>query len=223
MDQNDEVEQSRKGNGLGWLFVILILLFLVSMVLGWLDNTTQLIPDTGNLILASFWIAGIGGLISCGLAFYLSRKMSLWMRVRSIIPALLIGAASAFLISGHAAAIISGWISFPPSKTKTYSTLMLISRAYQTHGKGGGAHIQTMPIWTDLNITLIDYRFMQEHRRPGDVGRDPDEIPSAGYFCALVTIQQAGDAIRIIHAGNGNLSEGSVRVCPLRIEDTNPR
>jgi hypothetical protein len=223
MDHADENEHSKTGISIGRLLIILILLIPVGIILGWLDNTTQLVPDTGNFILASFLIAGVGGLISCGLAIYWSRHMSFWMRIRTIFPALLIGACSTFLISSHSTAIISGWINFPPSKTKSYSTLMLISRAYQTHGKGGGAHIQTMPFWTDLNITKNDYRFMQEHRRPGDAGRDPDEISSKGYFCTRVTIQRAGVAMRIMHAGNSNLPEGSVLVCPLTSESTSPK
>ena len=91
---------------------------------------------------------------------------------------------------------------------------MQISRAYQTHGKGTYWHIQTQPFWTDLNIEKSDYLFMQDHRSPGDPGRDPDEISSRGYFCARLTIEQANHAVRIMHAGQGMLPLGSILVCP---------
>jgi hypothetical protein len=211
----EEKEQPTTPNGLGRLLLILILLIPAGMVLGWLDNTTQISPDTGNLILASFVMAAVGGLISGGMAIYLSKDISFGTRIRWVIPLLMIGAIGPFLVTSHATAIVSGWINFPPSMTKSSTELISITRAYQTHGKGGGAHIQTAPVWTDLNITKSDYQFMQEHRRPGDAGTNPDEISSRGYFCAQVVIQRAGNAVRIMHAGDSNLPKGSVIVCPL--------
>ena len=84
------------------------------------------------------------------------------------------------------------------------------------HGKGAGAHIQTQPFWTDLNIEKSDYEFMQNHRIPEDAKRDPDEIKSEGYFCVSVTIEEAGKAVRIMHAGNNQLPAGSILICPYR-------
>jgi len=39
-------------------------------------------------------------------------------------------------------------------------------------------------------------------------------VPRKGYFCARVMIEQAGDSLRIMHAGSGTLPEGSVILCP---------
>jgi hypothetical protein len=109
---------------------------------------------------------------------------------------------------------IDGALDFPPEHTRSFPALLKISRAYQTHGKGRSWNIQTTPIWTNLDITETDYDFIASHRRPGDAGRDPDEISSRGYFCAKVTLQRAGEAMRIMHAGTRKLPTGTVVVCP---------
>jgi hypothetical protein len=115
-----------------------------------------------------------------------------------------------------AAEILEGRIDFPPSNTRTYENeLLLISRAYATHGKGRSWNIQTMPIWSNINITESDYNFMRAHRAPYDHGTNPDEITSNGYFCAKVTIQKAGEAIRVMHAGRWKLPAGTVIRCPV--------
>jgi len=51
---------------------------------------------------------------------------------------------------------------------------------------------------------------MQNNRRPGDDGRNPNEISSLDYFCAKVTIEQSDKALRILHAGSGKLPQGTV-------------
>jgi hypothetical protein len=55
---------------------------------------------------------------------------------------------------------------------------------------------------------------MLAHRLPDDDASEPDRIASNGHFCAWVMIEQAGDALRIMHAGSGTLPEGSVIRCP---------
>lgn len=126
----------------------------------------------------------------------------------------LMGLMSVFLFLGETANVIEGIIDFPPDKTQSSRELLSISRAYQTHGKGRSWNIQTTPIWSNLDITQDDYKFMLAHRRPGDGGRDADEISSEGYFCARVTIQVSGDAIRVMNAGTHKLPKGTVVICP---------
>lgn len=55
---------------------------------------------------------------------------------------------------------------------------------------------------------------MLAHRSPEDHGRNPDEISSHGFFCARVTLQQSGDALRVLNAGSQKLPAGTVVVCP---------
>ena len=66
-----------------------------------------------------------------------------------------------------------------------------------------------MPIWSNIDITQSDYNFMLGHRSPDDNGRDEDEIRSNGYFCAKATLQQPGEALRVLHAGTYKLPQGS--------------
>jgi hypothetical protein len=72
-----------------------------------------------------------------------------------------------------------------------------------------------MPLWSNLSISELDYDYMRGHRAPWDKGTNPDEISSRGYFCAKVTLQRSGNAVRVLHAGNGVLPAGTVRECPV--------
>ena len=118
-------------------------------------------------------------------------------------------------MTGHLASIVEGWVDFPKGKSHTHQALFLISRAYQTHGKGSSQYIQTMPIWSNLEIAREDFTFMRSHRSPDDDGNNPDEISSRGYFCAKVTIEQSDNALRILHSGSQKLPQGTVILCPV--------
>jgi len=198
----------------GWLVGGLLLLLFSSIILGWFDNTTELTPNHDNALQSCFVTAGVGGLISGVAAFFLLNGAGVIRRVWTAFLVVLIGALSIFMFSNRLAESVEGAIDFPSGKTHSFPALLVISRAYHTRGKGASANIQTMPTWSNLDVTERDYRFMQSHRRPGDAGRDPDEISSKGYFCARVTLEQAGDAVRVMHAGSKALPEGSVFICP---------
>lgn len=43
--------------------------------------------------------------------------------------------------------------------------------------------------------------------------KEPSNVPSRSYFCAKVTMQQSGEALRVLHAGKQALASGSVHVC----------
>src|SRR5215472_3895489 len=199
MDQVPAAEQSKVQKALvGWLIVLGSIL-LLSVALGCFDNATELIPGHDNVLQACFAIAGVSGLASCIVGIRKSKGLIVWRRAGIAFGFLLLGFLSAFLASSRIANIAEGVIDFPPGKTRSYDTLLSISRAYQTHGKGRSWNIQTTPIWSNLEITEDDYTFMATHRRVGDNTRDPDEISSHGYFCVRVTMQQAGDALRVLH------------------------
>jgi len=212
--RSSESGQSKIEKGLrGWFigFGVLLLLFVV---LGWFDNTTELSPSHDNVLQACFVIAGIAGLVCGGVAIRNSKRMAVWRRSALALSMTLLGFLSVFLVTSRSASMIAGWIDFPPSKTRTYQTVFKISRAYQTHGKGRSWNVQTTPIWSNLEITEDDYKFMLNHQLPGDAPRDPDEILSNGYFCARVAIQQSGGALRVMNAGSHKLPKGTVIICP---------
>lgn len=214
-----EREKSATGKGvLGW-FIGSGILMLLYVTLGWFDNTTELVPAHPNVDTATFYIAGIAGIIFAGAAIYFSKTWALWRRVGSALAFLLLGTLLGFMVSYRTANIVEGLIDFPPAKTRSFPAILLISRAYQTHGKGESWNIQTTPIWSNLDITKDDYNFMLAHRRPGDQSQNPDEISSKGFFCAQVTVEQSGNALRVMNAGSHKLPKGTVIECPAKPHD----
>lgn len=194
-------------------------IFVLSFPLGWIDDATELTPDHSNFVGLSFAFGGLAAVVAI---FVLWRATLSWPIANRIGFALVCAFLSFLSLSTAlipAAEIVEGWVDFPPSKTVTYKNALLkISRAYQTHGKGRSWNIQTMPIWSNIDITQDDYDEMLSHRSRDDSGTDPDEIASRGYFCAQITVQRAGNAVRIMHAGKGRLPRGSVVVCPSDFE-----
>ena len=214
MNQIPEAEQHGADKLLFAWFIGLLALVLLGAALGWLDNTTELTPDHEGVLRGCLVLAGLGGLISAFVPALCGKKGAVGSRVVRALALALAGFIGVFLVSIRVADIVEGSIDFPPGRTTSHRALLLISRAYQTHGKGRSWNIQTMPLWSDLEITEDDYDFMLAHRRPGDDPRNPDEISSHGYFCALVTIEQSGDAMRVMHAGSHRLPRGTVILCP---------
>ena len=202
-----------------WWLVGCGIIFALRFPLGLINDATQLTPDHSSFIGLSFAFGGLAAVIAI---FVLWRATPSWPvanRIGFALACAFLGFLSLSLLLMPAVNIVEGWIDFPPSKTVIYKdTLVKISRAYQTRGKGRSWNIQTMPIWSNINITQDDYDEMLSHRSLNDHGKNPDEIMSKGYFCAQVTVQRAGDAIRIMHAGNGKLPRGSIVVCPPNFE-----
>lgn len=194
-----------------WIMIGAVMLVLV---LHWLDDTTELTPSHDGVLNACFWTSGLIALLCIGLFI---RKASGINIARRVVLALVLGFMAlivAFTVSDFAAAAVEGWIDFPRGRTTTVEGLLSIQRAYRTHGRYPSWNIQTTPFWSDLYIAEQDYDFMLAHRRPGDVGRNPDEISSRSYFCARVTLERSGDALRVMHAGTHQLPTGTVVVCP---------
>lgn len=202
--------------GIWVLFFGSLALIPLSIALGWFDTTTELIPTHEKVDLACFAIATLCGLLVCTAGIHLTRNLSGAQRIVLPIVIMLEAGIGIFLVTSHIAAIAEGRLDFPSGKTHTREVLLQISRAYQTHGKGRSQYIQTMPIWSNLEITPEDFAFMKSNRRSDDEGHDPDEISSRGYFCAKATIQQSDKALRILHAGSQKLPEGTVILCPTQ-------
>jgi hypothetical protein len=198
------------------LFFGTLSLIPLSVVLGWFDTTTYLIPAHDKVDEACLAIAALCGLVACGTGIYLTRKLTIIQRIILPLVFMLEAAIGIFLVADHTASIVEGRLDFPAGKTHTLQTLLLISRAYQTHGKSSSQYIQTMPIWSNLEVSHEDFLFMQNNRRADDHGDNPDEISSRGYFCAKVTIEESGNALRILHAGSQKLPEGTVILCPIQ-------
>jgi len=195
--------------GMIWLFSLFGIVPLV-FALGWFDDFTLLTPHHDGATLLGFVIPIALGLVSVAVAITQARYTPAWRRAGMAfgfgLMTLIVSFMAVYLISD----LIIGRIDFPPGKTKTFKALMLISRAYHTRHW----NIQTMPVWSNMDITKEDYKFMLAHRRPGDNGNDPNEISSRGHFCASVTMEQSGQALRVLHAGRRTLPKGTVILCP---------
>jgi hypothetical protein len=161
-----------------------------------------------------FATAGVFGLVIGVTAGYLTRMLSIVQRIVLPIAMAFVAAIGMLMMAGHLSSILEGWLDFPSDKSHTRQVLLVISRAYQTHGKGATQYIQTMPIWSNLEIEHEDFAFMRNHRGPGDDGRNPDEISSRGYFCAKLMIEESGKAVRILHSGSEKLPRGTIILCP---------
>jgi len=204
--------------GVWWLIGCGVLLPLC-FVLGWFDDATELTPDHSDIIGWGFALGGLAAIISRAVLWRATASWPTKNRVGFTLAGsflTFLGMSMTLLPAGE---IVEGWIDFPPSKTVTYQNVLVkISRAYQTHGKGRSWNVQTSPIWSNIDVTEADYDFMLDHRSADDRATDPDEVTSRGYFCALVTMQKAGDALRIMHAGRGKLPRGSILICPADFE-----
>ncbi len=205
---------NRPTYGWPWLVGPLSLLVLY-FILGLFDTSSEITPSHSTVLDSCFVLGGLGALFLACVAIFGRQDMKVWQRVYLATALALLGFLSVFLLSSRVAELIESHVDFPASGTRTYTGFLLISRAYRTHGKGQSWNIQTMPIWSNLDITPSDYDFMLYHRRPGDAGQNPDEISSRGYFCAHVTVQQSGSALRVLNAGSRKLPSGTVVVCPV--------
>lgn len=198
----------------GWTwFIVLVAMFAAGWILEWFDHTTELTPDHDGALEFSFIAAGITAAISAAIIFWQSEGALYRRLVMSLIVAPIFSILGVAILLSETTTLIAKGEDFPAADTRTFDGLLLIERAYQTHGKGRSWNIQTTPIWSNLDVTEVDYNFMLSHRAPNDRGRDPDEISSCGYFCAKVTLQQAGDALRVLHAGTYKLPQGTVGIC----------
>lgn len=200
--------------GIAWLLGLLGVMLVVT--LGEFDDTTVLLPDRTEALENVFWAAGLLGLISAVVGIQQSNELSSFHRIIAALVFCFEGALAGFFVFDTAVNLYLNRIDFPPGKTRSHLEDFQISRAYQTHGRNPSWNIQTMPIWSDMDITKDDYDFMLKHRRPGDVGNDADEISSNGYFCARVLVQETDENLRVMHAGQSFLPKGTVIVCPAK-------
>lgn len=205
---------------LGWAWLAgLFVAFATYWLLSYCDTATILQPRNNDVLEVVFWAAGGVGLVSAFVGYTTTSGALVSRLVLATLVYGLFGALSALLLLGTTSNIVQNLIYFPAAQTHSFSALIPISRAYVGHSRTCAAenscwNVQTMPIWSDLNVFEGDYRFMLENRRPNDAGQDDAEISSLGYHCLRVKLQKAGQAMRIIDSGSQTLPKGSVVLCP---------
>src|SRR5262249_50756018 len=112
--------------GLIWLYC-LIGVIVCDFGLALFDNTTELTPSHENLLLVCFIAAGAAGVLSAGVGIWQSATMPVWRRVGGTVGFALLGALGTFLLLTRVTDIATGVVDFPPDKTKTFQTMLLIS------------------------------------------------------------------------------------------------
>ncbi|CAN5652955.1 hypothetical protein BH10PSE14_BH10PSE14_01710 [soil metagenome] len=210
-------DQSRARWGTIWLGGLLGL-GLLALLLKLFDSTTELAPAHEGITTFCLIAATLLCLASAVIGFRVRRTRSVVGRLfRGAWYALLGFLAVYFSLLG-CATIVAGWSDFPARRTLSSSRLIAIASASHRVGSRGGESwsVRALSFDATFNITRDDYGFMLAHRRPDDDASEPDAIASNGYFCARVTVEQAGDALRVMHAGSHKLPQGSIILCPAR-------
>lgn len=212
----EQSAQDKKSSLLLWtLYIVSLALTLLAKALGWFDRTTLLAPNHAHIDQACMALAGLGGAVFCALAIYSTRRLSIVQRIVLPLLLLLLASIGVFMVAEQCASLLVSRMDFPAGKTRTRTVLLMIERAYRTHGKSSSQYIQTTPIWSNLEIAPQDFAYMQQHRGPADDGRNPNEIVSKSYFCARVNIEETDKAVRILNAGSHPLPAGSILPCPF--------
>lgn len=194
-----------------WAAGIAIAFALMWLASGY-DDATELTPDHSDILGYCFDAAGLIAVASAVVAFFQS-KGAITARVGLAFCFALEGGLATILLSGRIANIIENRIDFPASNTKTFRALLPIGRAYRTDSRMGSSWIIQPVIWTNIDITQADYRFMLLHRGWDGERPEPKTVSSGGYFCANVLMQQSGDALRVLHAGSSRLPAGTIGIC----------
>lgn len=190
----------------------------VAMISVWpldrFDTATELTPDHSDTLEYCFWAAGLVAISSMAVGFFHSKgslASRIWLSLACF--GLLGGLASVLLLS-TVARIIENRQDFPPETTRTFAAMLPIERAYRMDSRTGSSWIiQPAPIWSNIYIAHSDYTFMLARSGTPSARKEPSNVPSRSYFCAKVTMQQSGEALRVLDAGAQALPSGSVGIC----------
>ena len=212
---NEEVPRQRyRLTKLGWIWLgLLVICCAAAWIVGAFDRSTELTPAHDDSLDFGFYAACLMVIVSAIFILTQSRGTLYQKVVMSFVVTPIFAFMGVFLLTAEVAALVETAQDFPAGKTRTFEGLLLVKRAYQTHGKGRSWNIQTMPIWSNIDVTQADYNFMLAHRSPDDHGTNQDEITSNGYFCAKVMLQRSGEALRVLNAGRYKLPPGSIVRC----------
>lgn len=193
--------------------------FAIYWGLSELDTTTILFPGNDRVLELILWAGGLTGIVSIFVGLSQSEGSLSARLLLAVLGFGMGGALTATLLLVTLSDLIQNWFYFPAHETQTYRATIPIERAYVGQARYCRAqnscwNVQTTPLWSVLNVFEDDYEFMLANRSPDDAGKDPEEISSNGRHCLQVTMQQAGEALRILEAGAGTLPNGSVVACP---------
>jgi hypothetical protein len=198
-----------------WIWLAVLALGMISVwPLGRLDTATELTPDNSDILEYCFWVAGLVAVISMAVCFFQSKGPLPSRILLSLLCFGLLGGLATVLLLSTVANIIENRRDFPIDTTRTFGALLPIERAYRMDSRTGSSWIiQPAPIWSNIDIAHADYSFMLARSGTANARKEPSNVASHSYFCAKVSMQQSGEALRVLHAGSEALPSGSVGVC----------
>ncbi len=113
----------------------------------------------------------------------------------------LLGAGDGWLLATEGAARLDMQADFPAAATRTFNGTMAVDHANTAARSTTSWNVETVGrVPVKLAISRADYVFMRTHAA-GD-----------GYFCAQLTFQNAGQAVRIVR-GAQVLPAGTIAIC----------
>ena len=198
-----------------WVWLGVLALAMISVwPLGRFDTATELRPDHSDILEYCFWLAGAVAVASMAFCFFQSKGALPSRILLSLLGFGLLGGLATVLLLSTVVDLIENRRDFPPERTRTFHALLPIERAYRMDSRTGSSWIiQSAPIWSNIDIAHADYKFMFARSGTANARDEPSNVSSRSYFCAKVTMQQSGEALRVLHAGRQTLPSGSVGVC----------
>ncbi len=198
----------------GWIGMLCVL-GLASFIAPLSLKDTELLPqhDTG------LWMP-----LAAGAVIGLASLFVLWPQTRgsAIYRGAIAGLFSCWAMICMAklgTAMIDGYDlshDFPAGQVQTYGFDWPIDRAYarnESSGRGSVTryYVHLTPAWDkDWHISRRDFVDLQ-----AQAGTKADQVDSHGKFCAHVTLQKAGNAVRIVGVTNvRGLPGNSIGLCP---------
>ncbi len=211
---NDASQPKVRLTKLGWVWLgLLALAFAMNWLLGKHDDATELTPNHDDILTYCVYAAGVMAAVSAAVGFLQSKGHIAVRALAAILVFGLLGGLATLLLSSTTADIIENRSDFRSGNIQTYWALLPIGRAYRSDSRTGSSWIIQPLIWSNIDISHADYRFMLSHSGRNDEASEPASVPSNGHFCAKVEIQQSGNALRVLHAGTHTLPTGTVGIC----------
>ncbi len=205
--RGEAVVQSRaiKLTPLGWVCLVLAVILTISGPFFRPDDI-EVTPVHDHHL--AVWAVTVGvALILAAIGFSQSRDTGLQRWVTSLVFGVLAAQGSWFLASA-AATRLEMQADFPAATTRTVDQALALGKARRWGGKTTHWSVDTAgPTPVRLPISRTDYDFMTTH------------VAGDGFFCAHVTVQTAGKALRVLH-GAHQLPTGTVAICPAAPDPT---
>lgn len=191
------------------LLCVLAVLGLAAVVLGFMDDATIVSPSVADLQGDGAAVGMIAGLAVAPFMAWAIRGSAMWRRIVLGLTAGLVASGAIAVGFSSLVDVVEGSRLFPPETSVRARVSAPILRAWRTHGKSAHQTIVTGGAYSAmLDVTSSDYEVMAGPGRDG-----PDRVSEPGRYCAMLSVERSGAAVRILHAGSYDLPSGTVVPC----------